>query len=97
MANMKIKEIRCMSAYKLQGFCIHHDYFNKGTNEEYSAMFDLVYGKNGYNVDNERIYQVAKSIYEHTVFPYDDILVTDIMNALAREVVETYYEIEDDE
>lgn len=96
MANMKIKEIKCMQVGRLRSFCITYDYFNAGTNEEYDAMFDLIRGK-GYDIDNERIYQIAKAIYEHTAFPDDDILVTDIMNALAREVVETYYEIEDDE
>jgi len=94
----KIKEIRCIQTHRLRSFCIRHDYFNAGTNEEYDAMFELVRHGKGYDIDIERLRQVAEAIREHTAFPEltDDVTVGDIMAALAREVVEYYYE-EDDE
>lgn len=93
----KIIEHRIMQVGRLRSFCIKYDYFTLGTNEEYDAMFDLIRGGKGYDLQNDKLYDIAEAIWKNTPWEtYDDIQVTDIMNALAREVVETYFE-EDEE
>lgn len=97
MNTPKIIERRCMQVCRLRSYCIKHDYFTCGTNEEYEAMFDLIREGRGHNLTTETLYQVAKAIYDHSEWEtYDDMHVTDVMNSLAREVVDYSFEYEEE-
>ena len=92
MTTPKIIEHRCMQVCRLRSYCIKHDYFTRGTNEEYEAMFDLIRGK-GWDISTETLYQVAKAIYDHSCWAgFDDVDVTDVMAGLARDVCEYHFE-----
>ena len=41
------KETRCLESGKLRALCIKHDWYTRGTNEEYSALFDRLYDEDG--------------------------------------------------
>ena len=93
MSTPKIIERRCMQVCRLRSYCIKHDYFTCGTNEEYEAMFDLIREGRGHGMTTETLYQVAKAIYDHSDWTHwDDVDVTDIMAGLARDVCEYYFE-----
>ena len=89
----KIIEHRCMQVCRLRSYCIKHDYFTRGTNEEYEAMFNLIRGGRGWDVSLGTLFRVADAIYEHTDWSgCDDVQVTDVMAGLARDVCEYHYE-----
>ena len=86
----KIIEHRCMQVCRLRSYCIKHDYFTRGTNEEYEAMFNLI---RGWDVSLDTLVQVAYAIYDHSDWSgYDDVQVTDVMADLARDVCEYHFE-----
>ena len=93
METPKIIEHRCMQVCRLRSYCIKHDYFCRGTNEEYEAMFDLIREGRGHDLTTETLYQVAKAIYDHSDWThFDDVDVTDVMAGLAKDVCEYYFE-----
>ena len=66
-----ITEIRKISTERLYRLCNEKCWYNRGTNEEYEAMFDLANG----NLTTERLTEVAKDIVAHTApseFAYID-------------------------
>ena len=89
----KIIEHRCMQVCRLRSYCIKHDYFTRGTNEEYEAMFNMIRGGRGWDVSLATLVQVAYAIYDHSDWSaYDDVQVTDVMAGLARDVCEYHFE-----
>lgn len=92
MNTPKIIERRAIQVCRLRSYCVKNDFFTRGTNEEYEAMFDLIRG-HGHDLTNETLYQIAKAIYDHSEWEtYDDIQITDVMNGLAKNVVEYSFE-----
>jgi hypothetical protein len=97
METPKIIEHRCIQVCRLRSYCIKHDYFCRGTNEEYEAMFDLIREGRGHDLTTETLYQVAKAIYDHSDWThFDDVDVTDVMAGLAKDVCEYYFEYAED-
>ena len=70
---MKIKETRLLFWNRLRSFCIKHDYFTLGTNEEYTELYEMlpeVQYQNGLREDRhttaEDLLKVAQKIMEHS-------------------------------
>lgn len=61
----QITERRVANWCDLRAMCIKHRYYTMGTNEEYSALADLVF-KHSDNMSTEVLYQVAKDIMDHS-------------------------------
>ena len=62
--NIKVKEVRVLSAQDLRSLCIENNYYTRGDNEEYSNLFEWV-GKQ-HNMTTTKIMQVAQDIFEHS-------------------------------
>lgn len=66
--------------------CIRNDLYTRGTNEDYSAMLDMVERT---EPTTKAMYLVAKDIQEHSF----DQTITNVMFILEREAVLTTFEI----
>lgn len=58
----KIKEVRRIDTSKLRSMCINNGWYTAGNTEDYSNMFKMC----GKSFTVNRLYQIAKDIYEHT-------------------------------
>lgn len=83
-----LQERWCMD--DVRNFCIRHDYYTYGCNEDYSKMLWYV-EKHNVNPTINDIYTVALDIFEHSFDDYTDMDVTTIMYYLNKEVIHTFY------
>lgn len=90
---MKIIERQYLSIPAVRGVCIENDLYTCGTNEEYSAMFDMVRPLDGVeNITAADLYPIAADILAHSDTDQD---VASIMWCLGRRIDRFYEVIED--
>lgn len=81
---MVIKEIRSMSKSRLRQLCIERNWFTRGTNDEYTRLFDMA-GTYDTNIGAYTLYDMAVWIMDHSSEEaMEDVEITDVMAALAR-------------
>lgn len=89
---MVIKETRLMSKLRLRQLCIDRDWFTRGTNDEYTRLFEMA-GDYDTHIGAYTLYDMAVWIMAHSSDEaLEDVEITDIMAALAR-ICRTTYEI----
>lgn len=86
---MKFSETRRLDATALRTLCIEHDWYTRGTNEQYAKLFDRLYDEDGCNINltADKLFEIAEDIYQHSVI--EDYTVDTIMYVLAK--ASTYY------
>ena len=77
-------ETRTLFWSDLRSLCIKHDWYTRGTNEEYAAMLDSLCDDMGCPVPmtTEKLAEIATDIYEHSTIT--DYTITSIMFELAK-------------
>lgn len=80
------KEIRKISADKIRGLCIKHNWFTCGTNEEYGVLLD--YGFSDKEITTDELVEMAELILEHSDTDYE---ITSVMYELNK-ICYTYFE-----
>lgn len=87
----KYTETRIMRDTKLRSICIEHNWYTRGTNEEYGRLFRRLYDKDGFpvNLTTEKLAEIAADIWEHSEIT--DYTITSIMYELAS-VCYTYFD-----
>ena len=92
-AAAKYSEIRILDATKLRSVCISHDWYTRGTNEEYAALFDRLHDEDGSyrNLTAELLAEIAQDIMDHSDIR-DCIDITSVMYELAN-ASRTYFDI----
>lgn len=88
---MKIRSERIWRDYDMRTTCVKHGYYTRGNNEEYRKMLDMVERT---NPTPKNIYKVAQDILDHSD-PEMVGEVTNIMFIIEKEVVNTFYEVEE--
>jgi hypothetical protein len=89
---MKIIERQYLSIPAVRGMCIENDLYTCGTNEEYSAMFDMVRPLDGKEIITAAdLYPIAADILAHSD---TDMNVAAIMWCLGRRI-DRCYEVEE--
>ena len=86
---MRIREENTWHAADVRAFCIDHNYYTCGDCDAYANMLDMV---SNLPVTPENLYKVAFDILVHSG---RDNTVENIMFQIRREVVLTFYEIEE--
>ena len=68
MKNYTFTETRTMSHSKLRALCIKNNWYTRGTNREYNALFDKLSDCCGYpeNLTTEKLVEIAVDIWEHS-------------------------------
>jgi len=84
----KIRERKIWSSMEVRNFCVRHDFYACGDNEDYETMLDFV-RQNA--PTTESLYLVAYDIAAHS----EDQTVTNMMFLLSKETVMTFFEIEE--
>ena len=81
---MKFTETRTLSASKLRAICIEHDWYTRGTNEEYGRLFDKLTDCCGCpeHLTTEKLVEIAEDIWEHSEIT--DYTIETVLFALAR-------------
>lgn len=82
-----IEESKRLTATDVRYLCIEKEWYDLGTNDDYSSMLQYV-KDNGENVTGNAIYNIAKDIVWHT---NDDLDVNDVMFELGK-LVSVHYE-----
>lgn len=59
---MTIKEVKKMDTSKVRNMCIRCNWYTAGNNADYENMFSMCND----NITPEKLYEIAKDIYEHT-------------------------------
>lgn len=80
------REIRKISADKIRGLCIKHDWFTLGNNAQYDVL--LQYGFSGKEITTDELVEMAEIILEHSDTDYE---LTSVMYEL-NEICYTYFE-----
>lgn len=67
---MKIIKNQHLSTASVRSVCVRENLFTRGTEQEYSAMFDMVRAENekGQEFSTESLYAIASNIAEHSNF-----------------------------
>lgn len=92
---MIIKEIRRMSKPRLRQLCIDRNWFTRGTNDEYTRLFEMA-GDNDSHIGTHTMYDMAAWIMGHSSDDaMEDVEVTDIMYELARICRSSFYITDD--
>lgn len=80
---MKYTETRILSSAKLRKLCIAHNWYTRGDNEQYAAMFAKLHDEEGNLVDmtTDKLTEIAIDIYEHS--DITDYSLEAVMGALA--------------
>lgn len=88
----KYTETRTMSACDLRALCIRHDWYTRGTCEEYERLFDRLHDSDGcpVNLTTEKLAEIAADIMEHSEIT--DYTITSVMYELNR-TAHTYFDI----
>lgn len=65
---MKIKERRTMFGHDLWVLCNRKNWYTRGTNAEYRALFDLLSDDNrlAAEMTTDRLYEIAANIFSHS-------------------------------
>jgi len=66
---MKFTETRVLSGYQLRKCCIAHDWYTRGDNKEYNALFEkLPFDECGCreHITAEKLYELASDIHAHS-------------------------------
>lgn len=81
---MKYIETRILSIDKLRALCIEKNWYTRGNNEEYAALFDRLCDDDGCcaNMTTEKLVEVAEDIMSHSEIT--GYTVTSVMFALAK-------------
>lgn len=95
----KIVAHRFMKQDEIRNMCVANDWYTCGTVKEFSELMDLV--ENCGEPTDEKIYQVAKNIYDHSdkeeepvgqmTYRGEYLTIEHIMDTIANEVVKTIY------
>lgn len=82
--NMNYIETRTLSADDLRALCIRNNWYTRGTNAEYEALFDSLYDEDGCNLNltTEKLAEIAENIMEHSRI--QEYTITTVMYALNR-------------
>lgn len=80
------REVRKIEASEIRKLCIKHDWFNRGTNEEYELL--LNYGFSHKEITVDELVEMATLILEHSDTDYE---LTSVMFEL-NEVCHSYFE-----
>ncbi len=87
---MVITEIRRMSKPRLRQLCIERNWFTRGTNDEYTRLFEMA-GDYDTNIGAHTLYDMAAWIMGHSSDDaMEDIEITDVMYELARICITTF-------
>lgn len=88
---MKYTEHRHLDPETLRALCIRNKWYTRGTNEEYSALFDRLYDEDGLleHLTTEKLAEIAQDIMDHSRIT--DYTITTVMFELARACY-TYFE-----
>lgn len=88
---MKIKETRHIYADRLRALCIEHQWFTRGTCEEYDKFLSSVYRK---NMTTARLQKLAETIMQYSKPETYEILdgITGIMYCLGEIAMTTFAE-----
>lgn len=91
---MKFKETRTMSASKLRALCIQRNWYTRGTNEEYSRLFDKLNDCCGCpeHLTTEKLVEIAEDIWDHSNIT--DYTIETVLFELARNCY-TYFDIDE--
>lgn len=85
---MKIYEKQFLHCDNVRRVCIENNWYNKGTNDEYNNMFDMVRALKDLSIITaDDLYPIAADICKHSDIEYD---VTNVMYVLAKKIVRTY-------
>lgn len=86
------KEIRIMYYDDLRSVCIRNDYYTRGTNAEYEALFGKLRDGccNLRNITTELLAEIATDIKAHSDTEDE---ITDIMYNLARVCISCFEEV----
>lgn len=89
---MKFTETRTMSPSKLRSICIKNQWFTRGTNEEYSRLFDRLEDCCGCpeNLTTEKLVEIAEDIWEHS--DINDYTIETVLFELAS-ACHTYFDV----
>ena len=81
---MKFTETRTLSDSKLRSICIKNNWYTRGTNEEYSRLFDRLTDCCGCpeNLTTEKLVEIAEDIWDHSEIT--DYTIETILFELAR-------------
>lgn len=65
---MRIRKNQYLSTASVRSVCVRENLFTHGTEQEYSAMFDMVQAENekGQEFSTESLYAIASNIAEHS-------------------------------
>lgn len=87
---MVITEIRRMSKPRLRQLCIERNWFTRGTNDEYTRLFEMA-GDYNTNIGAYTLYDMAAWIMDHSSEDaMEDAEITDVMYELARICITTF-------
>ena len=94
MNKYTVTEKRWIDCDMLRSLCIKNGWFNKGTNEQYTKLFEMADDCCD-NVKTENLFELAMYIVEHTRFNciYDDFdsLVCNVMHCIANDACYTCF------
>lgn len=88
---MKVKEIRVIDTCKIERLFANNNWYTKGSEGDYANMFRMCRAN---NVTTNRIYKIAKDIYEHSDTEElrsgygeqyrEDLIIADIMGQVGN-------------
>lgn len=89
---MKYIETRILSAKNLRSLCIQNNWYTRGNNEEYKALFDRLYDDYGCkeNMTTDKLVEIAEDIWEHSNIT--DYSITNILYALGKACISIFDE-----
>ena len=88
-----IIERQHLSAYSVRNVCCKHNFYTKGDNEQYEAMFNMVYALYPKSIITaEDLYPIAADILAHS---NTEMCLCEILNALGEKIIRSYEVIEE--
>lgn len=89
---MKFTETRTLDASKLRSLCIKNNWYTRGTNAEYSRLFDRLTDCCGCpkHLTTEKLVEIAEDIWEHSKIT--DYTIETVLFELARACY-TYFDV----
>ena len=89
----KYKETRILDSTKLRSICIKHDWYTRGTCEEYANLFAHLHDDfgNNLNMTTEKLAEIAADIMDHS--DIQDYTITSVMYELAANCYSYFDEV----